>query len=105
VGTGHCIALVLHPRRDPGAVLDVVGKWSAAHGSSLLIRGDDAARWDGATTVVSDAELTELADEAVAFNDLAFVRVPGDGVVEATRWSWRRSRRWRHRPPARHLGR
>ena len=24
------------------------------------------------------------ADEAVAFNDLAFVRVPGDGVVEAT---------------------
>ena len=150
---GSEIALVLHPRRDPGPVLDAVGNWAALHGSRLLMRAEDAARWDGDVTVVSDAELAERAvavvslggdgtmlgalrlvarrpvpvlgvnlgnlgflvevqpdelptaldqlersdftieqhsalwldgDEAVAFNDLALVRVPGDGVVEAT---------------------
>ena len=152
---GPRIALVLHPRRDPGPVLDAIGGWAVSHGSRLLMRAEDAARWDGDTTVVSAAELAaqadavvslggdgtmlgalrlvarrpvpvlgvnlgnlgflveiqpdELtdaldrlerleftiedhsglwlgadADEAVAFNDLAFVRVPGDGVVEAT---------------------
>ena len=150
---GPQIALVLHPRRDPGAVLDTVGDWAISHRSRLLMRAEDAARWDGETTVVSDAELAAQADavvslggdgtmlgalrlvahrpvpvlgvnlgnlgflvevqpeelsdaldrlerrdftieehsglwldedEAVAFNDLAFVRVPGDGVVEAS---------------------
>src|SRR3954468_18818172 len=150
---GPEIALVLHPRRDPGLVLDAIEAWAATHGSRLLLREQDAARWDGDVTVVSDAELAERADavlslggdgtmlgalrlvaprpvpvlgvnlgnlgflvevqpdelpdaldrierseftieqhsglwldgnEAVAFNDLAFVRVPGDGVVEAT---------------------
>jgi NAD+ kinase len=153
VGDGPNIALVLHPRRDPGGVLDAIGDWAASHGSRLLMRAGDAGRWDGRATVVSDAELTARADavvalggdgtmlgalrlvarrpvpvlgvnigslgflvevqpaelsdaldrleredftieehnalwlgaedEAVAFNDLAFVRVPGDGVVEA----------------------
>ena len=154
---GHTpgIALVLHPRRDPGSVLDVIGSWASSHGSRLLMRSADAARWDGDCDVVSDDELAEQADavvslggdgtmlgalrlvarrpvpvlgvnlghlgflveiqpeeltdaldrlerldftieqhnalwlgadgddEAVAFNDLALVRVPGDGVVEA----------------------
>jgi NAD+ kinase len=154
VAGGPEIALVLHPRRDPGAVLDAIGNWATSHGSRLLMRAEDAARWDGDVTVVSDAELAERADavvslggdgtmlgalrlvarrpvpvlgvnigslgflvevqpeelpdaldrlerqdftieqhsalwlgaddEAVAFNDLALVRVPGDGVVEAT---------------------
>jgi NAD+ kinase len=154
VGGGPEIALVLHPRRDPGPVLDAIGDWATAHGGRLLMRAEDAARWDGDSTVVSDAELAERADavlslggdgtmlgalrlvarrpvpvlgvnigslgflvevqpeelpdaldrlersdftierhnalwlgaddEAVAFNDLALVRVPGDGVVEAT---------------------
>jgi NAD+ kinase len=145
----------MHPRRDPGDVLDAIGEWATSHGSRLLIRAEDAARWDGMTTIVSDAELAEEADavvslggdgtmlgalrlvahrpvpvlgvnlgnlgflvevqpaelpdaldrlerrdftieehsglwlggdaeEAVAFNDLAFVRVPGEGLVEAT---------------------
>jgi NAD+ kinase len=146
------MAVVLHPTRDPGAVLDTLGAWAMSHGSRLLMRAADAARWDGEATVVSDAELCQRADavvalggdgtmlgalrlmarrpvpvlgvnigslgflvevqpeelpealdrlergdftieahsglwlgneEAVAFNDLAFVRVPGDGVVEA----------------------
>ena len=151
---GPDIALVLPPRRDPGAALDEIGNWATSHGSRLLVRAEDAARWDGDVTVVSDAELAERADavvslggdgtmlgalrlvarrpvpvlgvnigslgflvevqpeelphaldrlerldftierhsalwlgaddEAVAFNDLALVRVPGDGVVEAT---------------------
>jgi NAD+ kinase len=150
---GPEIALVLHPRRDPGAVLDAIGKWATVHGSQLLMRVEDGARWDGEVTVVPDAELAERADavvslggdgtmlgalrlvarrpvpvlgvnlgnlgflvevqpeelpdaldrlerrdftieqhsalwlggdEAVAFNDLALVRVPGDGIVEAT---------------------
>jgi NAD+ kinase len=153
VGHGPLIALVLHPRRDPGAVLDTIGEWSRSHGSRLLMRPEDAARWDDKPEVVSAAELAAHADavvslggdgtmlgalrlvarlpvpvlgvnlgnlwflvevqpqelgdaldrlqrgdytieehsglwlggdEAVAFNDLAFVRVPGDGVVEAT---------------------
>jgi NAD+ kinase len=153
VGGGPEIALVLHPRRDPGGVLDAIGQWATMHGSRLLMRADDAARWNGDVTVVSDAGLAERAaavvslggdgtmlgalrlvarrpvpvlgvnlgnlgflvevqpeelpdaldrleredftieqhsalwlgdDEAVAFNDLALVRVPGDGVVEAT---------------------
>jgi NAD+ kinase len=154
VAGGPNIALVLHPRRDPGAVLDEIGDWATSHGSRLLVRAEDAARWDGDVAVVSDAELAERADavvslggdgtmlgalrlvarrpvpvlgvnigslgflvevqpeelphaldrlerrdftierhsalwlgaddEAVAFNDLALVRVPGDGVVEAT---------------------
>jgi len=154
VGDGPHIALVLHPRRDPGSVLDTIGAWAGMHGSTLLMRAADAARWDGATKVVADAELAVAADavlslggdgtmlgalrlvarrpvpvlgvnlgnlgflvevqpdelpqaldrldrsdftieqhsalwlgsgggEAVAFNDLALVRVPGDGVVEA----------------------
>jgi NAD+ kinase len=146
------MAVVLHPTRDPAAVLDTLGTWAMSHGSRLLMRAADAARWDGEATVVSDAELCQRADavvalggdgtmlgalrlmarrpvpvlgvnigslgflvevqpeelpealdrlergdftieehsglwlgneEAVAFNDLAFVRVPGDGVVEA----------------------
>jgi NAD+ kinase len=155
VGDGPNLALVLHPRRDPGGVLDAIGSWATSHGSRLLMSATDAARWHGPTTVVTEAELAaqadavvslggdgtmlgalrlvarrpvpvlgvnlgnlgflveiqpeELmpaldrlergdftieqhsglwlganADEAVAFNDLAFVRVPGDGVVEAT---------------------
>ena len=152
---GTEIALVLHPRREPGPVLETIGAWAQAHGGRLLMRAEDAARWGGAATVVSDTALAERADavvslggdgtmlgalrlvarrpvpvlgvnlgnvgflveiqpeelpdaldrlersrftieehnalwlgtdgdEAVAFNDLAFVRVPGDGVVEAT---------------------
>ena len=150
---GPQIALVLHPRRDPGPVLDKIGDWATTHCSRLLMRAADAARWDGGAMAVSDAELAERADavvslggdgtmlgalrlvarrpvpvlgvnlgnlgflvevqpeelhdaldrlersdftierhsalwlggeEAVAFNDLALVRVPGDGVVEAT---------------------
>lgn len=150
---GPEIALVLHPRRDPGAVLDTIGAWARSHGSRLLMREQDGARRDGDATLVSDAELAERADavlslggdgtmlgalrlvarrpvpvlgvnlgnlgflvevqpdelpdaldrlerldftiephsglwlngtEAVAFNDVALVRVPGDGVVEAT---------------------
>jgi NAD+ kinase len=153
MGSAPGIGLVLHPRRDPGLVLDEIGAWAAAHGSRLLMRPGDATRWGGQVTVVSDAELAERADtvvslggdgtmlgalrlvarrpvpvlgvnlgnlgflvevqpeeltdaldrlerleftieehsalwlgdsEAVAFNDLALVRVPGDGVVEAT---------------------
>jgi NAD+ kinase len=152
VAGGPDIALVLHPRRDPGPVLDTIGAWATAHDARLLMRPTDAPRWVCDATVVSDEELSgraeavlslggdgtmlgalrlvarrpvpvlgvnlgnlgflvevqpeELPDaldrlersdftieqhsglwldgnEAVAFNDLALVRVPGDGVVEA----------------------
>ncbi|HEX5616943.1 MAG TPA: NAD(+)/NADH kinase [Solirubrobacteraceae bacterium] len=155
MGGGPLIGLVLHPRRDPGHVLDAIGTWATGHGSRLLMRPEDATRWEGEKMIVSGAELAQQADavlsvggdgtmlgalrlvarrpvpvlgvnlgnvgflvevqpdelpgaldrlergdftieehsglwlgadadEAVAFNDLAFVRVPGDGVVEAT---------------------
>ena len=37
------IGLVLHPRRDPGHVLDAIRAWAKAHGSRLLKRPADAA--------------------------------------------------------------
>src|SRR5215211_4404629 len=72
---GHApgIALVLHPRRDPGSVLDAIGTWATSHGSRLLMRSADAARWDGECEVVSDAELAEHAD--------AVVSLGGDGTM------------------------
>jgi NAD+ kinase len=153
VSAGGDIAVVLHPRRDPGPVAETIGAWAAAHGSRVLVRAADAARWEGDAIALSDVELAARADavlslggdgtmlgalrlvarrpvpvlgvnlgslgflvevqpgelpdaldrlerdeftierhsalwlgddEAVAFNDLALVRVPGDGVVEAT---------------------
>ena len=152
MGRASDIALVLHPSRDAGPVLEAIGAWADAHGSRLMMRPADAARWDRDVAVVSDAELCERAHavlalggdgtmlgalrlfarrpvpvlgvnigslgflvevqpaelpqaldrldrgdftieehsalwlvdiETVAFNDLALVRVPGDGVVEA----------------------
>src|SRR4051794_3747464 len=72
---GHApgIALVLHPRRDPGAVLDAIGAWASSHGSRLLMRPADAARWGGAVDVVADAELAAQAD--------AVVSLGGDGTM------------------------
>ena len=65
VAGGARIALVLHPRRDPGPVLDTIGHWVASHGSRLLMRAEDAARWDGEAAVVSAVELAEQADVVV----------------------------------------
>ena len=70
---GPQIALVLHPRRDPGPVLDTIGTWAATHGTRLLMRAADAARWDGDATVVSDAELGARAD--------AVLSLGGDGTM------------------------
>ena len=57
MGAGPEIALVLHPRRDPSAVLDEIGNWTSSRDTRLLVRAQDAARWNGDVTVVSDAEL------------------------------------------------
>ena len=73
MGGGPEIALVLHPRRDPGAVLDAIGSWAATHGSRLLMRAADAGRWDGDATIVPDAELAERA--------IAVVSLGGDGTM------------------------
>src|SRR4051812_26060006 len=70
---GSEIALVLHPQRDPGVVLDEIGRWASSHGSRLLLRAEDAARWSGEVTVVSDAELAARAD--------AVVSLGGDGTM------------------------
>src|ERR1700754_1375545 len=70
---GPEIALVLHPRRDPGPVLDAIGAWAAVHGSRLLLRAEDAGRWHGDVTVVSDEELSARAD--------AVLSLGGDGTM------------------------
>src|SRR3954470_19581057 len=67
------IALVLHPRRDPGAVRSTIGSWASTHGVSLLMRAADAARWEGDATVVSEDELIAQAD--------AVVSLGGDGTM------------------------
>src|ERR687898_2168732 len=73
MGQAPRIGLVLHPRRDPGPVLDEVGAWARSHGSRLLMRPTDAARWDGDCDEVSDAELAEQA--------VAVVSLGGDGTM------------------------
>ncbi len=60
---GRDIALVLHPRRDPGPVREAIGDWASSHGSRLLMRAGDAARWRGDVTVEADPELAERARE------------------------------------------
>src|SRR4051794_32631497 len=67
------IALVPHPRRDPGAVRGTIGSWASTNGVSLLMRAADAARWEGDVTVVSEDELTARAD--------AVVSLGGDGTM------------------------
>src|SRR4029078_1353761 len=64
---------VLHPRRDPGSVLDAIDSWAAAHGSRLQMREEDAGRWDGEAAIVSSNELAERAD--------AVVSLGGDGTM------------------------
>ena len=82
------IALVLHPRRDPGPVLDAIGAWATSHGSRLLMREQDAARWEGETTVVSSEELAEQADGVVearlAVGGQRMGRYRCDGLVIST---------------------
>ena len=74
MGDGPDIALVLHPRRDPGSVLEAaIGNWVTSHGSRLLMRAEDAMRWDAEVKVVSDLELGEQAD--------AVVSLGGDGTM------------------------
>src|SRR5262245_34784594 len=73
MGDGPHIGLVLHPTRDPGAVLDTISDWATSHGSRLLMRPEDAARWAGEPTVVSAAELAARAD--------AVVSLGGDGTM------------------------
>ena len=73
MGRASDIALVLHPSRNPGGVLDAIGAWAASHGSRLLMRPEDAARWGGASAVVSGPELAERADAVLALG--------GDGTM------------------------
>jgi hypothetical protein len=73
MGGGPDIAIVLHPSRDAGPVLDVIGGWMTAHGNRLLMRAADAERWNGDAVVVSDAELAERAGAVVALG--------GDGTM------------------------
>lgn len=54
-------------------MLDAIGAWATSHGSRLLMREQDAARWEGETTVVSSEELAEQAD--------AVVSLGGDGTM------------------------
>lgn len=69
MGRAPGIALVLHPRRDPGPVLDAVGAWATSHGSRLLMRPADAARWNDAVVVAPLAPLAGISRPMVTAAD------------------------------------
>ncbi len=97
------IGLVLHPHRDDTAIMQTLLDWVGGHGAHVLVRDADAARCPPGVVAVADDGFVEqieaedftleqhsallvrgAGDELVGFNDVALVRIPGEGVVQAT---------------------
>lgn len=68
-----CLGLVLHPRRDPTAVVEKLASWAQTHGKALIVDAKDAARVPEGVEPVSQAELVDRAD--------ALISLGGDGTM------------------------
>jgi NAD+ kinase len=68
-----CLGLVLHPRRDPTAVVEKLASWAQAHGKALVVDARDAARVPEGVEPVSQAELVDRAG--------AVISLGGDGTM------------------------
>jgi NAD+ kinase len=68
-----CLGLVLHPRRDPTAVVDKLATWARSHGKELIVDAREASRVPAGIEPVSEAQLVERAD--------ALVSLGGDGTL------------------------
>ena len=68
-----CLGLVLHPRRDPTAVVEKLASWARSHGKQLIVDARDAARVPDHVAAVSESELIERSG--------ALVSLGGDGTM------------------------
>jgi NAD+ kinase len=70
---GHTIGLLVHPRRDSHALIEIIVEWAAGHGKT--VRGMHEARdvLPPTVTTVSDARLAEGASLVIAAG--------GDGTI------------------------
>jgi NAD+ kinase len=68
-----CLGLVLHPRRDPTAVVEKLARWARLHGKELIVDARDAARVPAGVEPVGEAELVRRAG--------ALVSLGGDGTM------------------------
>jgi NAD+ kinase len=65
--------LVLHPRRDPTAVVERLTSWARSHGRQVVADARDAERLPDDVTPVSEAQLVDEVD--------ALISLGGDGTM------------------------
>jgi NAD+ kinase len=70
---GGRLGLVLHPDRDPTAIVEKLTRWARTHGKRLIVDARDAARVPDDVEPVSEAELINDAGALIALG--------GDGTM------------------------
>jgi NAD+ kinase len=70
---GMRLGLVLHPSRDPTAVVRKLTSWARSHGKQVIVDKRDAARVPDDVERVSEAQLADEAD--------ALISLGGDGTM------------------------
>jgi NAD+ kinase len=71
--SGGRLGLVLHPHRDPTAVVGTLTTWARSHGKQVIVDARDAARVPDDVEPVSAAELADSAE--------ALISLGGDGTM------------------------
>jgi NAD+ kinase len=71
--SGGRLGLVLHPHRDPTAVVGTLTAWARSHGKQVIVDARDAARVPDDVEPVSAAELADSAE--------ALISLGGDGTM------------------------
>jgi NAD+ kinase len=71
--SGGRLGLVLHPHRDPTAVVGTLTAWAGSHGKQVIVDARDAARVPDDVEPVSAAELADSAE--------ALISLGGDGTM------------------------
>jgi NAD+ kinase len=70
---GGRLGLVLHPDRDPTAVVERITSWARSHGKQVIVDARDAARVPDDVEPVSEAQLVDEAG--------ALISLGGDGTM------------------------
>jgi NAD+ kinase len=70
---GGRLGLVLHPRRDPTAVVEKLTAWARSHDKQVIVDAREAARVPDDVLPVSEAQLVEEAE--------AVISLGGDGTM------------------------
>jgi NAD+ kinase len=70
---GRRLGIVLHPTRDPTAVVERLTSWARSHGKQVIVDARDAARVPDDVEPVSEDQLAEEAN--------ALISLGGDGTM------------------------